>query len=94
MLWIVTPSVVTIGARREGVILKLHDVIILLISLWKMLRDILPTQERMHRMKLPGVPSAVCTLCKEKEGDTSEHALLTGSYIRTEAKTLKIFAVS
>merc|ERR1719376_290816 len=47
-----------------------------------MLHDILPTRERMHRMNLPGVPSAVCTLCSDNEEDNSEHALLTCSHIK------------
>ena len=34
--------------------------------LWKILHDILPTGERMNRMNLPGVPSAVCTLYVRK----------------------------
>ena len=52
------------------------------LLIWKMLHDILPTRERMNRMNLPGVPSAVCTLCDGNAEDTSEHALLTCSYIR------------
>ena len=56
--------------------------------LWKMLHDILPTQERMNRMNRPGVPSAVCTLCEENAEDNSEHALLTCSYIRVGAENL------
>ena len=56
--------------------------------LWKMLHDILPTRERMHRMSLPGVPSAVCTLCLDNEEDNSEHALLTCSYIKVGADNL------
>ena len=54
--------------------------------LWKMLHDILPTWERMYRMNLPGVTSAVCTLCEINEEDNSEHALLTCSYIRVGAE--------
>ena len=39
-------------------------------------------------MNLPGVPSAVCTLCEENEEDNSEHALLTCSYIKVGAENL------
>ena len=56
--------------------------------LWKMLHDILPTRERMHRMSLPGVPSAICTLCFDNKEDNSEHALLTCSYIKVGADNL------
>ena len=45
--------------------------------LQQMLYDINPTQERIHRMNLTGVPSAVF-----------EHALLTCSYIRVGAENL------
>ena len=47
--------------------------------LWEMLHDIVPTQERMNRINLPGVPSAVGTLCDENVEDNSEHARLTCS---------------
>ena len=39
-------------------------------------------------MNLPGVPSAVCTLCDGNAEDTSEHALLTCSYIRVGSENL------
>ena len=39
-------------------------------------------------MSLPGVPSAVCTLCLDNEEDNSEHALLTCSYIKVGADNL------
>ena len=39
-------------------------------------------------MNLPGVPTAVCTLCEENAEDTSEHALLTCSYIRVGTENL------
>ena len=58
------------------------------LFLLKMLHDILPTRERMNRMNLPGVPSAVCTLCDGNAADTSEHALLTCSYIRVRSENL------
>ena len=38
-------------------------------------------------MILPGVPTAVCTLCEENAEDISEHALLT-CYIRVGAENL------
>ena len=56
--------------------------------LWKMLHDILPTRERMFRMKLPGVPSAVCTLCDDNEEDDARHALLTCSFVKVGAENL------
>ena len=39
-------------------------------------------------MNLPGVPSAVCTLCSDNEEDNSEHALLTCSHIKVGADNL------
>ena len=39
-------------------------------------------------MNLPGVSSAVCTLCLDNEEDNSEHALLTCSYIKVGADNL------
>ena len=42
----------------------------------------------MNIMNLPGVPSALCTLCDENAEDNSEHALLTCSYIRVRAENL------
>ena len=39
-------------------------------------------------MNLPGVPSAVCTLCEDNKEDSSEHALLTCSYISVGAENL------
>ena len=39
-------------------------------------------------MSLPGVPSAVCTLCKDNEGDNYEQTLLTCSYIMFGAENL------
>ena len=39
-------------------------------------------------MSLPGVPSAVCTLCLDNEEDNSEHALLTCSYFKVGADNL------
>ena len=53
-----------------------------------MLHDILPTRERMFRMKLPGVPSAVCTLCEDNEEDDAGYALLTFSFVKVGAENL------
>ena len=39
-------------------------------------------------MNLPGVPSAVCTICEVNAEDDSEHALLTCSYIKVGAEKL------
>ena len=39
-------------------------------------------------MNLPGVPSAVCTLCEVNAEDNSEHALLTCSYTRVGSENL------
>ena len=39
-------------------------------------------------MNLPGVPSAVCTLCEVNAEDSSEHALLTCSYVRVGSENL------
>ena len=50
--------------------------------LWRMLHDILPTQERLHRMEMPNAPSPLCLSCSEGEIDSLEHALLKCSTIR------------
>ena len=42
----------------------------------------------MHRMNLPGVPSAVCTLCKDNEEDDAGHALLICSFVKVGAENL------
>ena len=42
----------------------------------------------MNRINLPGVPSEVCTLCEVNAEDSSEHALLTCSYIRVGSENL------
>ena len=47
--------------------------------LWEILRDILPTPERMKRINQPSFPSAVCTLYEDNEEDNSDYALLTYS---------------
>ena len=39
-------------------------------------------------MSLPGVPSAICTLCFDNKEDNSEHALLTCSYTKVGADNL------
>ena len=39
-------------------------------------------------MKLPGIPSAVCTLCSDNKEDNSEHALRTCSIIKVGADNL------
>ena len=39
-------------------------------------------------MKLPGVPSAVCTLCDDNEEDDARHALLTCSFVKVGAENL------
>ena len=39
-------------------------------------------------MSLPGIPSAVCTLCLDNEEDNSEHDLLTCSYVKVGADNL------
>ena len=45
--------------------------------LWRMLHNILPTQERLHRMGLPNAPSPNCTLCDTPTPDQLQHSLLT-----------------
>ena len=67
---------------------KLPDLLPKMSSfLRKMLYDYLPTRKRMHRMNLPGVPSAVCTLCeKMKKTILSTHfwlAPISGSEQKT-----------
>ena len=47
--------------------------------LWKMIHNILPTQERLHKI-LPSIPSPVCTLCESNTICNLVHALFTCSY--------------
>ena len=56
--------------------------------LWRMLHDILPTQERLHRMNMPNAPSPLCLSCSEGEIDSLEHALLKCSTIKSGAEFL------
>ena len=56
--------------------------------LWRMLHDILPTQERLHRMNMPNAPSPLCLSCSEGDIDSLEHALLKCSTIRSGAELL------
>ena len=61
--------------------------------LWKMLHCILPTQDRLHRMKMPNASSPLCVQCTAGKLDDIEHALLRCSKIKPGAefllKTLK-----
>ena len=45
--------------------------------LWKMLHNLLPTQERLHRMKFKTAPTPDCTQCDRAEPDQLHHALVT-----------------
>ena len=38
--------------------------------LWRRLHDILPTQERLHRMNMSNTPSPLCVSCSEGEIDS------------------------
>ena len=49
--------------------------------LWRMVHNILPTQERLHRL-LRNIDSPVCTLCQSQEVSTLPHALFTCLYNR------------
>ena len=56
--------------------------------LWRMLHDILPTQERLHRMNMPNAPSPLCVQCTEGKLDDIEHALLRCNKIKPGADFL------
>ena len=45
--------------------------------LWKMLHNLLPTQERINRMGLPNAPTPMCTHCDMQAPDQVHHALVT-----------------
>ena len=45
--------------------------------LWRMLHNLLPTQERLHKMKIQSAPSPICILCDKPEPDQLHHALVT-----------------
>lgn len=45
--------------------------------LWKMLHNILPTQERLHRMGMKNAPSPNCTFCSSNEVENLAHAFIT-----------------
>ena len=59
--------------------------------LLKMLHDIFPTREWMHRINILDTPSAVCTLREDNIEDNCEQALLTYSYIKVCAEILLLF---
>ena len=44
--------------------------------LWRMIHCLLPTNERLHRMNIPGTTSPVCNLCDLEAIDNIQHALL------------------
>ena len=58
--------------------------------LWKVLHDILPTQERLHRMNLNSAPSPHCIQCTESVPvtDSVSHALLSCSQNREVSEWL------
>ena len=45
--------------------------------LWRMLHNLLPTQERLNRMKLPNAPTPNCNQCDSTASDQLHHALVT-----------------
>ena len=48
--------------------------------LWKMLHDLLPTQERLFRMKMPNATSNHCNLCDQNVPGILVHSLLLCPY--------------
>ena len=47
--------------------------------LWRMVHNILPTQERLNRL-LKNINSPICTLCQSQEISNLQHALFTCPY--------------
>jgi hypothetical protein len=48
--------------------------------LWKMLHDLIPSQERLFRLKMPNVNSSTCTLCDQNVLGNLIHSLLLCPY--------------
>ena len=51
-----------------------------LTFLWKMLHDLLPSQERLFRLKMPNVVSGNCTHCDQNVPGNLTHSLLLCPY--------------
>ena len=47
--------------------------------LWRMLRSIMSTQERLHRLSMPNTPLPLCSSCYKEKIDSLKHALLKWS---------------
>ena len=47
--------------------------------LWRMLRYIMSTQERLHRLTMPNTPLPLCSSCYKEKIDSLKHALLKWS---------------
>ena len=45
--------------------------------LWKMLHNVLPTQERLNKMGMRNAPSPLCTNCSSNQLDSPSHALIS-----------------
>ena len=45
--------------------------------LWKMLHNILPTQERLFRLGMRNAPSSHCTSCTQPHQDSPSHTLIS-----------------
>ena len=53
--------------------------------LWRMLHNILPTQERLHRLGMRNAPSPICTHCNTNIVDSLSHSLISCSQNRQVA---------
>ena len=51
-----------------------------LTFLWRMTHDLLPTQARLFRMKMPNAASAICSLCNQNMVGDLTHSLLICSF--------------
>ena len=56
--------------------------------LWRMLHNILPTQERLHRLGMRNAPSPICTHCNSNIVDSLSHSLISCSQNRQVADWL------
>ena len=51
-----------------------------LTFIWKMVHDLLPTQVRLFRLKMPNTISEICTLCNLNQAGNLTHSLLLCPY--------------
>ena len=59
-----------------------------LAFLWRMMHDLLPTQARLFRLRMPNAENDVCTLCEMNVTGDLTHSLMLCSYNEEAGKFL------